>query len=278
MYAFKIMELWKKLGMPKPKSEASKGKLSFVDNEVYSGVELPSMPFFVRLDGWCFHRIAKELRLKKPFDKSFSECMVKTASTFFKFFNPTLAYIFSDEINILFTKHTTFKRVEKIDSVFAGLASSTLLKELSKKKKIKRESCIAFDCRCIPIEKKDIIGYLIWRQSEAFRNCNNLYAYWLLQKKERLKPREAAKKVEGMKAKELRKLIDRYHGLKKIPGWHERGVLLYKKVYEKEGFDPIKKKKVKVKRLKVFDDWNLPMFAKNKNFLKEIIEKGFKEE
>lgn len=48
------MKLWKRLGLPQPKSEASRGTLSLVDNEVYSGIEIPSVPpftLFVRLDG-----------------------------------------------------------------------------------------------------------------------------------------------------------------------------------------------------------------------------------
>lgn len=260
------MKLWKKLGMPKPKSEASKGKLSFVDNEIYSGIMLPAgMPFFVRLDGWAFHHLAKEIRLKKPLDKKFAKVMVKTASGFFIPFNPCLAYIFSDEINLLFLKQTAFQRVEKIDSVFAGLASSVFSKHIGK--------ISGFDCRCIPLERKDIIPYLIWRQAEAFRNCNNGYAQYLLMKKEKLNARAATKKLQGMKTEKLIAIRKKY--LKEIPEWHERGILVYRERYKKEGYNPIKKKKVIVERLRIVEDWKPPIFAEDKILVNELIRNGF---
>ena len=85
------MKLWKKLGFPEPKSEASKGELRLIDNEIYSGIEVLHMPFFVRLDGWAFHSLTKRLKFKSPYDKRFASSMVKTASRFFLPFNPVLA-------------------------------------------------------------------------------------------------------------------------------------------------------------------------------------------
>ncbi len=233
------------------------------------------MPFFVRLDGWTFHGLAKKIKLKKPFDKFFASCLTKVAREFFIPFNPYLAYIFSDEINLLFLKTTTFRRVEKIDSVFAGLASSLFFKEINKKKNIQATEAAAFDCRCIPLEKKDIAPYLIWRQAEAFRNCNNAYAQYLVMKKEKLNARATTKRLQGMKTKELRNLINKYYGLKKILSWHEKGILVYRKLYKKKGYNPIKKKKVEVERLCIAEDWKPPIFAKNKNLINKLVKNGF---
>jgi len=249
-------QLWQRYNFPKPKSEASKGKLSLVNNEIYSGIELPNMPFFVRLDGWAFHNLARNIKLKKPFDRWFASSLAETAKEFFSPFDPVLAYIFSDEINLLFLSVKSFKRIEKIDSIFAGLASSCFT-TLLQKKNLKAKA--VFDCRCIPIEKCDIVRYLVWRQAEAFRNSNNSWAQHLLMK--RMNARTAAKKLEGLKTAELRELINNKLGLKKIPKWNERGIALYKVPFKKKGYDPIKKKYVFVERKKIVIDWNLPVFA-----------------
>jgi tRNA(His) 5'-end guanylyltransferase len=235
--------------------------MDFKKNEIYSRITLPNKPFFIRLDGWGFHQLSKKAKLKKPFDKNFSEAMAKTAKQFFIPFNPCLAYVFSDEINLLFLQASSFKRVEKIDSVFAGIASSFFSKEI-------RQNA-TFDCRCIPIEKKDISKYLVWRQAEAFRNFSNGYAQYLLQTKEKLSPKAAAKKLQGIKTEKLAAIRKKYRV--KAPEWHERGILLYRQEYKKKGYDPIRKKKVLVERSKVIEDWKPPIFSKNKKFVERLI-------
>lgn len=242
------MKLWKKLNLPRPKTEASKGKLSLADNEIYSGIEVPAMPFFVRLDGWSFHSLTKKLRFKQPYDKFFANCLVNTAKNFFISFNPTLCYIFSDEINFLFLKQTSFKRIEKIDSIFAGIFSAIFSILLTKK--YKKAVNAIFDCRVIPLAKNQIQKYLVWRQAECFRNHNNSYAYWLLRKK-RFSARAAAKKLIGMKTDELYALC-RKNGidLKKTPAWQRDGILIVWEKYQKKGYDPIRKKRVFVERRK----------------------------
>jgi tRNA(His) 5'-end guanylyltransferase len=265
------MRLWKKLGLPKPKSEASTGELSLVDNEVYSGIEVPEMPFFVRLDGWAFHGLAKQLKLKKPFDRFFISCLARTAAKFFIPFNPALSYIFSDEINFLFLKNPIFRRIEKIDSVFAGFASSNFLIEINKK--YKQVKAVSFDCRCIPLEKRDILKYLVWRQAEAFRNHNNAWAQYVLMKKS-LSARSASRKLAGLKVKDLMKLCkENKIDLDKTPAWQRRGVLLYKEKYKKKGYDPVKKKSVIVTRFRVKENWEMPAFnsKEGKGFLDKLF-------
>jgi tRNA(His) 5'-end guanylyltransferase len=263
---------WEIYNLPKPKSEASRGPLSLVDYEIYSGLVVPEKTFVVRLDGWSFHSLTKRLNFKKPFDKFFATSLAKTTQELFKFFNPTFGYVFSDEINLLFTKLTTFRRIEKIDSVFAALTSTIFSSFL--RKKFKKLPYVAFDCRVIPIGTKNILKYFIWRQAEAFRNFNNAYARYVLIRKG-MSAREAAKKLEGIKTKQLRELI-KEHGIKleKIPPWQENGIGVYWKYYEKVGYDPIKKKKTVARRRMPVIDWKLPRFnsAEGKKFLKELIE------
>ncbi len=245
---------WEKFGLPKPKSEASRGPLSLIDYEIYSGLELPVGPFFVRLDGWGFHSLTKKLKLRQPYDKKFAGWMAAVAKTFFVPFNPTLAYIFSDEINFLFLKRTSFARIEKIDSVFAGLASSAFTKMT--------DHLAAFDCRIIPIPKTKIVPYLVWRQAECFRNHNNAWSYWVL-RKQGLSPTAAANRLSGLKTTQLKKLCARAGvDLNRTPVWQRSGILLYWKDYQKRGWDPIKKKGVTVSRRRVEIDWSPPRFSK----------------
>lgn len=257
------MKPWQLYGMPRPKSEASKGELSLVDYEIYSGIEVPQQPFFVRLDGWKFHGLTEQLKLRQPFDKKFANALAKTAEQLF-IFEPCLAYIFSDEINLLFLRPTGFSRVEKIDSILAGLASSTLSLLLKKR-------CI-FDCRVIPLPKEKILSYLIWRQAECFRNYYNAWARAFLIKKEKLSPRAAAKKLEGIKIAGLREILNKYTK-KQPPAWQRAGIALYKEEYEKRGYDPIRKKYVMVKRKRIRQDWNLPDFRskQGQEFLEKLI-------
>ena len=124
------------------------------------------------------------------------------------------------------------------------------------------------------LELEEVVNYLIWRQSECFRNFNNAWCQYLLSKKG-LTQKEVSKKLKDLKTKELRDLINKNYGLKKIPVWQERGVLLYKKLYKKKGYDPIKKKSVVVDRFKTVVDFECHDFSKNQELINEIIEKGF---
>lgn len=57
---------WQRYGFPKPKSEASKGPQSFVDNEIYSGILIPANRFsLVITDSHKFNKISKTFKLDK---------------------------------------------------------------------------------------------------------------------------------------------------------------------------------------------------------------------
>jgi len=264
------MNLWEKYNLPPPISEASKGKLSCVENEIYSGIEIPDLPVFVRLDGWKFHGLTRKLKLELPYDRFFATCLVETSKTFFKIFNPSLAYIFSDEINLLFMKTPGWKRIEKIDSVFAGIASTSFMEKISEKHDV---SFCSFDCRIIPVEYKNIIDYLIWRQAECFRNHNNAYAYHVLRKK--YSGRTATKMLKGKGTKELKEIaLKGKISLNKTPSWQRNGIMVYKESYIKDGYNPIKREKVRVKRYRVKEDWEIGVFNKKswKDFIEKILE------
>ncbi len=235
----------------------------FKDYEVYSQLRVPkNIPFFIRCDGRGFHRLTSTLNFKKPYDEKLAKILVNSAKEIFsQGFNVVLAYVFSDEINLLFINEEIFnRRVEKLVSIIPSIISSKFTIEAYKL--LGKEVVVSFDARIIPLAKEEILDYLVWRQSECFRNCINSYAYYVLINSG-YTPHRASNYLRGKKAKELIEVISKFGRIKidEIPLWHKRGVLIYWKLVEKEGFNPIKRMKVKVLRKVLVEDWNLPEFS-----------------
>lgn len=226
-------------------------------SEIFSRTTIPlETPFFIRLDGWRFRELSEHVGAEKPFDEKFAQCLVNSGKVLFeKGFSPTLIYVVSDEINILFDSKAPFNgRVEKIDSVLPSLISAAFSLQLQEF--FDKKVAAAFDSRIIvTLNNERIVEYLAWRQINAWRNHNNVYAYWLLRKMG-CKPSEIAKKLKGMKTEELHEMLFR-HGvnLAKTPQWQRRGILLYKKPYQKTLADR------SVTRWRIEENWNLPLFS-----------------
>ncbi|MGB2841265.1 MAG: tRNA(His) guanylyltransferase Thg1 family protein [Halobacteriota archaeon] len=224
------------------------------DREIYAEIKaIP--PLFVRADGRDFRRLLNNF--EKPYDERFAKGMAKVAAIFFEDsgFDPKLAYIFSDELNLFF-EHIPFKgRIEKLDSVIAGFLTSALTIVLDFK------AAIAFDARLIPVcGGEDVLDYLAQRQAEAWRNHVNAYGYYEL-RESGLSGAEAEKRLRGMKAGDVHEMLFRKGvNLDETPKWQRRGILVAKKGYEKGGYDPKAAKKVTVTRYKVVQLWDLPLF------------------
>jgi len=232
-------------------------------HEVFSEIKIPpKMPFFVRVDGRDFHAVAETLKVERPYDRKFARCFVKVAKAVFQEgFDPVLAYTFSDEVNILFIKEAPFGgRIEKINSVLAGVASSSFTLAIAAI--YKRNLVMAFDSRVILAPEKLIISYLNWRQKMTWRNHLNASAYWLM-KKLGYKSREAQERLGGLKAEEIQGLLFT-HGinLNETPLWQGRGILIYKKPYEKLG-----RTGKTVTRMRLMENWNLPLFSTHRGQL-----------
>jgi len=240
----------------------------FIKNEIYSHITVPNdIPFAVRLDGWKFRSLSKKIETEKPFDERIARCLAASSKQIIKKFNPIIVYIISDEINMLFVKNYPFDgRIEKINSVLSGLASSTF--SLNLKIFFKKAVNASFDSRVIVLSEKSVIEYFAWRQQNGWRNHNNAYAYWLLRKLG-YSPKKASKKLKGMKAKEIHELFHN-HGinLSKTPTWQRRGILIYKETYERKG----------AKRRMMIENWEPPLFTtpEGENLIRKIIEEPMK--
>ncbi len=238
------------------------------NREIFSAITaIP--PVFVRLDGRAFHRLVENLGLEKPFDEFFNNAMVTVCTTLVSEsgLNPDFAFTFSDEINLWFSRLPFSARVEKIDSVAASYAASSLTLALG------GTSLLSFDSRVIPATPEYAMEYLADRQNEAWRNHLNGYCQQALIG-EGLSAKEAAAQLRGLPSKELHEMMHaRGFNLALTPAWQRRGVLVYKKLTEKEGFNPVTQEAVVTERSAVTVDYDLPLFSgpEGKEFLKKLI-------
>ena len=226
-------------------------------------------PVFVRLDGRAFHRLAENLTLKKPFDDRFSDAMVLVCTELIADSGlcPDFAFTFSDEISLFYTRLPFNGRVEKIDSVSASFAASSLTLTLGV------AIPLAFDARVIPATREFAIEYLNNRQNEAWRNHVNGYCHQALIE-EGISAKKAAGRLKGLPAKSLHEMMHRRgFNLAMTPAWQRRGILVYKKITEKEGFNPITQQTVVAERSAVTVDRDLPLFTspEGKEFLGKLV-------
>ncbi|MDR2967846.1 MAG: guanylyltransferase [Methanobacteriaceae archaeon] len=256
------------------------------DYETYSNLKVPkSSKIILRLDGRRFHNLSKKLNLKKPYDIHFSKSMVEVATDIFKEFSPLLIYTFSDEINVLLSEIPFSARIEKLNSVFPSLASSSLTLHLQKNFIIKNQTLsdleikllnkdinldflVSFDSRIIPVAIEDVFTYFKWRQDEAWRNYVNSYGYWAL--REDLSKKEATEKMRTLKSSDIHQFLFSKKGinLSKKPNWEKRGIAIYKKKKFIKGINPITKKEESSIRNILFVDEELSIF--DESFFKDI--------
>ena len=224
--------------------------------ELFSNlVALP--PLFVRLDGRTFHRLAECWNLERPFDAVFADAMagVSVRLVSESGLSPDLAYNFSDEISLYFSRLPFNGRVEKLDSVCASYASSALTIEM------KSPQPVSFDARIIHVTPELATEYLIQRQGEAWRNHLNAYCQYAMMK-EGMSRKEAAAFLKGKSSQEMHELaFARGINLAHTPVWQRRGILVKKKIITIRGFNPKLGRVVESPRSEVVVDRNLPVFA-----------------
>lgn len=250
------------------------------DYEIYSTMKVPkNSNIILRLDGRKFHSLAKGLNLEKPYDENFYNIITNVCLDIFNQFSPKFIYAFSDEISILLDEIPFSGRIEKINSVFSSLASSSftyyLLNDYSNEFNLDKLSDndrnnvfpISFDSRIIPIDDASICSYFKWRQDECWRNCINGYGIWALKKESNDK--QANEKIKGLKSSDIHDMLfERGINLNDVENWKKRGIGIYKRSWEIEGFNPKKQEKTISTRSEVFVDYELDIF--NKDFFEKL--------
>ena len=274
--------------------------------EIYSNLKVSKTnPVIIRLDGRNFHSLSSDLEFVKPYDARFAKAMSGVCSDIFKEFSPLFIYSFSDEISILLNEIPFNGRVEKIDSVFASMASSSLTSRLQKEYNIDNDKLfdideanadferfksimgikednskgefltyrkpISFDSRIIPISYEEIPGYFKWRQDESWRNCINSYGIWAL--KSEYPADVAASKLFGLGLNEIKEILDE-KGIHfdEIDTWKKRGFAVYRNINTIKKYDREFDENVVEKHKYVYRDFGLPKFDRQFFIKKEIIE------
>ncbi|MFB0566970.1 MAG: tRNA(His) guanylyltransferase Thg1 family protein [Candidatus Bathyarchaeia archaeon] len=237
--------------------------------EPFSQLQIPShVPFYVRLNGRRFQAVSEALKAEKPFDEKFTKCIVACGKAIFQSnLAPTLVFVASYEVNALFAYSAPFNsRVEKINSVLASTASSAF--SLSASKYFNKFLIVAIDSRIVITTRERLWEYLAWRQIDAWRNHNNAYAYWLLRRLGH-RPSEAAKKLKGLKTRDLHELLF-HHGinLAKTPIWQRRGILIYREPFQK------RVRTQTITRWRIKESWDLPPFSTEEGeaLIQQVVE------
>ncbi len=235
--------------------------------EVYADLRVRA-PLVVRADGRGFGKLLKEA--KKPYDLDFARAMARAAKIFVQDSGlaPSLAFTFSDEVNLLFSKAPFNGRLEKIDSVAAGTLSGILSLSLGK--------AVAMDARSIPLCPGEITDYFAERQDEAWRNHVFSSGFYALID-DGLAPHQAMERLRGLKEAEIHEMLFRRGtNLAKAPAWQRRGILIRRgetmaveeagasdggeeRAGKEEGRGRGKEEKRR-KRWRIVEEWEPPLF------------------
>ncbi|MFT3824790.1 MAG: tRNA(His) guanylyltransferase Thg1 family protein [Chitinophagaceae bacterium] len=236
---------------------------------------LPGMYIVARIDGRSFTKLTKEVyKFEAPFDEKFRDYMIETVKHLMNCgFSVIYGFTESDEISLLFhIDEAAFSRkTRKYISILAGEASarfSTLLGGVG-----------AFDCRLSELPNKQlVVDYFRWRNEDAHRNALNAHCYWRL-RKDNLSQREATARIEGISTSEKNELLFKYGiNFNELPDWQKRGIGVYWKETDREGFNPKTNERVIVKRRELFTDLELPMRDDYNQFILDLINKNEKSE
>ena len=236
--------------------------------EVFSEIRT-SPPVVVRADGRNFKESLLRLGFRRPYDLRFAQGMAAAAHRLLadSGLAPAWAFVFSDEVNVLFDEVPFDGRVEKLDSVVPSYLSSALTVAL------RQETPLAFDARVIPLHREEVVDYLVNRQSEAWRNHMQSYGFYTLVA-EGVGEREAAARMKGLRFEDIHEMMwQRGVNLNETPGWQRKGIMIYREKYEKEGHNPLTGEDVVVERTEIVEDWSPPLFGSDegKAFLRALL-------
>lgn len=204
------------------------------------------IPLILRVDGRSFSNYTKKLNLNKPFDDRLRDIFIEVSKDLINEFSPEYVYIFSDEINILFNEAPFNGRIEKIDSVIASFITASFMKHLFLNQDkfdvdVTKLKPASFDCRIISTSTHTR-DYFKYRQDEAWRNCLNGYAQFILNKTH--SPKETSQILYKLKKSDIHELLYQNDiNINNVPIWQKRGICIHKVLESKEGINPLTKEK-----------------------------------
>jgi tRNA(His) 5'-end guanylyltransferase len=148
--------------------------------KIFEGIEanrilIPKLPIMIRLDGKSFHVFCRGL--KRPYDKRFSDLMIKVTKALVNETNAIIAHTSSDEISLaLYTDKIKSQlffngRIQKIISVTASIATAYFNKHLPDYIPEKASKLAFFDCRVWNVPSlEEACNTFMWRELDASKN------------------------------------------------------------------------------------------------------------
>lgn len=221
-----------------------------------------------RLDGHGFTRlIKKEWDLEKPFDIRFRDAMIETTKHLMDCgFRIIYGYTQSDEISLLFhLRDESFGRKErKLLSILAAEASVTFSMQVGR--------AAVFDNRLIPLPSADnVMDYFRWRQEDAHRNSLNSHCYWIL-RKEGVSATNAQKRMSGITNGQKNEILfERGINYNDLPLWQKRGIGMYFRDEQRQGFNPITQETTSCVRHALHVEMELPIGQEYSQLINKII-------
>ena len=228
-----------------------------------------------RLDGHGFTRLTKkEWNLEAPFDIRFRDAMIETTKHLMDCgFRMIYGYTQSDEISLLFhLNDDTFGRKErKWVSLLASEASVAFSMHTGR--------AAVFDNRLVPLpSEENVVDYFRWRQEDAHRNSLNSHCYWCL-RKGGMSADNAQERMSGISSGEKNEILfERGINYNNLPLWQKRGVGMYYRDEQRQGYNPKTKETTLCTRRALHVDMELPMGQDYAQLITAIVDESNKED
>jgi tRNA(His) guanylyltransferase len=229
---------------------------------------LPGIYLVARLDGRNFTRLTKEVHdFERPFDERFRDLMVGTVQHLMQCgFRVRYGYTESDEISLLLdpAEDAFGRKLRKYHSILAGEASAKFSLLLG--------SMGAFDCRIAQLPRADdVADYFRWRAEDALRNALNAHCYWLLRTEGDTQV-GATGRVSGLSTAEKHELLfQRGINFNNLPAWQKRGLGVYWRMADREGFNPVTQQPTLTLRRELHTDFELPVREAYLQFIQSLL-------
>jgi len=240
----------------------------------FDRIMLEGIYLVARLDGRGFTRLTKkEWNLETPFDIKFRDAMIETTKHLMDCgFRMIYGFTESDEISLLFhlNDDTYSRKDRKLISILASEASVAFSMHTGK--------AAVFDNRLIPLPTiENVVDYFRWRQEDAHRNSLNSHCYWAL-RKEGVSAEDAQKQMTGISNSEKNDILfERGINYNDLPLWQKRGVGMYYRIEEREGFNPITNKATTCTRRVLHVEMDLPIGLEYSNLIETIVNQSNEE-
>lgn len=117
-----------------------------------------------------------------------------------------------------------------------------------------------------------IADYFCWRQEDSHRNSLSAYCYWTL-RKNGFNAGQTTERIERMSQSDKNELLFQYGiNYNDLPSWQKRGVEIFNKEVNKQGYNPVTQETVDCLRNELFMEKELMIREEYRGFLKSFFD------